>query len=86
MRPEDIADFRRAIRGHLADRPAVSQSAETIWRAVRREHGGTLAEVETACTVLVTFGQLHQENDPLGGSARYFRITAQGILDHEAGR
>lgn len=86
MEDTEIADFRRAVRGHLADRPAVSQSAETIHRAVKREHGGTLEDVRKACAVLVALDQFEEATDPLGGPVKYFRITGKGILAHEAGQ
>jgi hypothetical protein len=81
----DVAELRRAVRGHLAERPAVSQSAETIYRALRREYGCELGHVTNACAVLVSLDHLSVETDPLGGSTRYYKATAKGILAHEAG-
>lgn len=85
--PEDIdvAELRRAIRGHLAERPAVTQCAETIYRALRREYGCDLSHVANACAVLLSMDFLSVENDPMGGSTRYYKATAKGILAHEAG-
>ncbi len=86
MEDSDLADFRRAVRGHLADRPAVSQTTATIHRGIAREHGGAVADVEKACAVLVALGHFERLADPLGGPAQYFRITGPGILAHESGR
>jgi len=86
MSTPDTIDFRRAVRAHLAERPSVSQAPATIHRFMGRDVPGTVKDVEQACAVLAALGQFHVENDPIGGSVRYYRITAQGILDHEAGR
>jgi hypothetical protein len=86
MAPHKIAEFRRAVRHHLAERPSVSQCAETIHRFMHRENPCEPADVQAACTVLTTLGQLDESNDPMGGPVKYYRITAKGILDHEAGR
>ena len=83
MDADQIPDFRRAVRGHLADRPAVSQSAETIARHLQREFRSTLAETEKALSVLEAMGHLSSEFDPLGGSRKFYRATAAGILAHE---
>ena len=86
MDPHKITELRRAVRAHLADRPSVSQSPPTIHRFMQRETPAKLEDVETACTVLTAFGQVAESSDPMGGALKYYRITAQGILDHEAGR
>ena len=86
MSTEQTIAFRRAVRGHLAERPSVSQAPATIHRFMGRDVPGTVEDVARACEVLTALGQLHAENDPIGGSTKYYRVTAQGILDHEAGR
>lgn len=87
MIPADkIADFRRAVRDYLAERPSVSQSPATIRRFMGRDVPGDESDVAAACTVLTSLDQLAESNDPLGGATKYYRITAKGILDHEAGR
>jgi hypothetical protein len=83
MEDPDTIALRRAVRAHLAERPAVSQSSETLHRHLRREHACTLADVEKALAVLCALGQLKSSHDPLGGSTLYYRATADGILSHE---
>lgn len=83
---DDPAELRRVLRAHLAERPAVAQSAATIHRSIKREHPCTPEQAELELTVLVSLGQLVDSTDPLGGATRYYQISAQGILDHEAGR
>jgi hypothetical protein len=85
MEDSDIPDFRRAVRGHLAERPAVAQSAETIHRHLRREHGCTLPEIENALTVLIAFKHLKTSQDAMGGRTLFYQATAEGILAHERG-
>jgi hypothetical protein len=80
-----IPDYRRAIRGHLADRAVVSQCAETIARHFQREYRPTTDETEHALTFLTALGHLAAEPDPLGGARKYYRATAAGILAHERG-
>jgi hypothetical protein len=81
----DIAEIRRTVRGYLAERPSVAQSPETIAARLKREHGFTEDEVSAACVVLTALRHLSETTDPLGGSIRYYRATAEGILAHEAG-
>lgn len=81
----EVAEIRRTVRGYLAERPAVAQSPETIAARLRREHGFTEEEVAAACVVLTALKHLSESTDPLGGSIRYYRATAEGILAHEAG-
>jgi hypothetical protein len=81
----DVAELRRAVRGHLAERPAISQSAETIYRALRREYGASLRQIADACAFLVALDHLSKDTDPLGGAEKYYQATAKGILAHEAG-
>jgi len=81
-----IATHRRAVRDYLAERPSVSQCPETIHRFMPRGTPGDEADVATACVVLTSLGQLTETNDPLGGATKFYKITAQGLLDFEAGR
>lgn len=85
MEDSDKPSLRRAVRAHLAERPSVSQSAATVHRHVGAEYGASVAEVESACGVLVSMGQLSSHHDPLGGSVKYYKATADGILAHERG-
>jgi len=85
MEDSDIPDFRRAVRAHLAERPAVSQSAETVHRHLRREFDCSIAETEKALAVLEAMQQARVSYDPLGGSTKYYQATADGILRHERG-
>jgi predicted dienelactone hydrolase len=81
----EVAEIRRTVRGYLAERPSVAQSPDTITARLRREHGFTEDEVKDACVVLTALRHLSESTDPLGGSLRYYRATAEGILAHEAG-
>ena len=81
---EDIAQFRRAVRAHLADRPAVAQSPATIHRAVGPEHGASVGQVAEACIFLTSLGDFRELTDPLGGSTRRYQITATGTIAHES--
>lgn len=85
MDAHSIADFRRAVRAHLAERPAVAQSADTIHRHLGREHAASRDHVAAACAFLVDLGHLRHVPDSLGGAAAYFKATAAGIIAHERG-
>ncbi len=85
MEDSDIPAFRRAVRAHLAERPAVSQPATTIHRHLEREFGCTVAQTESACVVLVAMGFLKTKPDSMGGSTQFYQVTAEGILAHERG-
>jgi len=85
MEDSDISDFRRAVRGHLAERPTVAQSAETIHRHVAREYGASILDTQNAIAVLVALGHLKSHADKLGGSAKFYQATAEGIFAHERG-
>lgn len=81
---EDIAEFRRAVRAHLAERPAVAQPAATIHRALKREWGCELEEVAQACVFLLSLGHFKEVRDPLGGRVVDYQITAAGTIAHES--
>jgi hypothetical protein len=85
MDATDIPTYRRAVRAHLAERPAIWQPAATLHRHLVREYGSTLGETEQACAVLVSLGHLSIHHDALGGATRYYAATAAGILAHERG-
>lgn len=85
MEDSDIPDFRRAVRAHLAERPHVSQTAETIHRHVRRQYDSSLDDTKKAIAVLLAFRHLKALDDPMGGCTKYFQSTAEGILAHERG-
>lgn len=80
-----LPDFRRAARRHLAERPAVSQPAVTVNRYLHKEFGSTVEDTENALRFCEGLGHLKSTYDPMGGSERYFQITATGILAHERG-
>lgn len=80
---EDKPHIRRTVRAYLADRPAISQSAETIHIALKREHAFTLDQVTSALLFLTGLGHLEAEDDSLGGSTKRYQATAQGIIEHE---
>ncbi len=81
--PEDKAHIRRIVRAYLAERPAISQTAETIHFALKREHGFTLDQVTSALIFLTSLEHVEDESDPLGGSTRRYQATAKGIIEHE---
>jgi len=85
MDDTDIPDYRRAVRGHLAERPSVAQSSATIHRHVAREFGASPKDTENAIAVLEAMKQLKSSPDPMGGAVRYYQATADGILAHERG-
>lgn len=85
MDDTDIPDFRRSVRAHLAERPSVSQSAETIHRHVAREYAATVRQTESALAVLEAMRHVKSAHDPLGGPVKYYQATADGILAHERG-
>lgn len=86
MNPNQAAELRRSVRDYLAQRPSVSQAPATIHRFMGRDFPASAEDVGQACVILTTFGQVTETTDPMGGPVKYYRITAQGILDHEAGR
>lgn len=85
MDATDIPAFRRAVRAHLAERSAVSQSAATIHRHLAREFVCTVEDTATACAVLEALGFVASFFDPLGGATRFYKATAAGIIAHERG-
>lgn len=85
MDESDLPHLRRAVRAHLADRPAVAQSAETIHRHVGPQFSATLQHVKDAARFLTGLRQLEAIHDSLGGSTLYYRATPEGILAHERG-
>lgn len=86
MEDSELAEFRHAVRGHLADRPSVAQSAATIHRALKRQFDVVEKDTKRACEVLVALEQFKTIHDPLCGSVTFYQITGKGILDHESGR
>ncbi len=80
-----IPDFRRAVRGHLAERPAIAQGAAIITRHLKREFGCTEEETEKALIFCEALGHLKGEHDPMGGRTKAYKATAAGILAHERG-
>lgn len=85
MEDSHIPEFRRAVRAHLAERPAIAQNPATIQRHLAREHDCTLADTENACAVLEALKHISAANDPLGGKTKFYKATAEGILAHERG-
>ena len=85
MDPDLIPAFRRAVRGHLADRPSVAQPAVTVNRHLRREFCSTNDEAEAALFFLESLGHLRSHYDPLGGATRSYQVTATGMIAHERG-
>lgn len=85
MEDSDIPFFRRAVRAHLAERPSVSQSAETVHRHVSREFECSIPDVENALSFLAALNHLKSAHDPLGGKTLFYKATAEGILAHERG-
>lgn len=81
--PEDKPHIRRVVRAYLAERPAVSQTAETIQFALKREHAFTIEQVCGALLFLTGLGHLEAEDDSLGGSQKRYQATAKGIIEHE---
>jgi hypothetical protein len=79
------ADFRRAVRAHLAERPAVAQNAEVIHRHLRREFDCTLEETANALLFCEALGHLRVTMDPMGGPTKFYQATAPGIIAHERG-
>lgn len=86
MEDTELAEYRHAVRGHLADRPSVAQSAPTIHRALKRQFDASEKDTLKACQVLVALDQFKEVKDALCGSVKYFQITGKGIIDHESGR
>lgn len=84
MTAEETEEFRRLVRKHLAERPAVALNARSIHAAVSRELRCTLPEVEDACQLFQGLGHFHQLHNSFG-SVKYFQITAHGTLAHERG-
>jgi len=80
-----IPDLRRAVRAHLADRPAVAQTARMIFRHVSRDFDCSVDDVEKAALFVAALGQFKQLDDPMGGSVKSYQVTAAGILAHERG-
>lgn len=85
MEDSDIPDFRRAVRAHLAERPAVAQTTATIHRHVARQFSASLADTEKAISFLLALNQFKALDDPMGGSVKSYQATAEGILKHERG-
>jgi hypothetical protein len=85
METDLIPSFRRAVRGHLADRPAVAQPALTVNRHLKREFCSTVEEAEAALFFLESLGHLRSCHDPLGGNVRSYQVTAVGMIAHERG-
>ena len=83
---QDKADFRRAVRAHLAERPSVSQAPATIHRHAGREFAATLQDTIDACVFLELSGHLTSHHDPMGGKTLYYQATAAGVLAHERGQ
>jgi hypothetical protein len=79
------APLRRAIRAHLATRPAIAQSPATLHRYLGKEHDATIQAISDAADFLADLGHLRKEPDPLGGPVLYYQATAAGILAHERG-
>lgn len=80
----EAEDIRYAVRNYLAARPAVSQSADTIYRGVRRETECSAEQVKDALTFLTSAEQVQMTFSGLG-STRYYQITAKGTLAYERG-
>lgn len=80
-----IPDLRRAVRGHLAERPAVAQGATIITRHLKREFDCSEEDTEKALTFCEALGHLKGEYDPMGGKTKSYKATAAGILAHERG-
>jgi asparagine synthetase B (glutamine-hydrolysing) len=85
IKEDDIAPYRRALRGHLAERPAICQAPATLWRHCGAEYGASLQDTVDACIFLELRGDLHSVRDPLGGKTIFYQATAAGILAHERG-
>ncbi|MFT3992614.1 MAG: hypothetical protein QM680_14565 [Luteolibacter sp.] len=83
---EDIADFRRAVRGHLAERPTVALTPGQIMSRLRREWGNQGVDYVNACEFLTGLGHLKLVPDSLGGSNKYYQATPEGIIAHESGQ
>lgn len=81
---ETPATIRRAVRSYLAQRPAISQKAETIHRSLSREMEVTVEQVAGACQFLVGLQQAKAITDPMGAD-KYFQITSEGSLADERG-
>lgn len=75
-------DCRRVVLSYLAARSTVAQTPNTIAQRLRTEHDFTNAEVTSACAFLLSAELLTEHRDPLGATA-YFKVTAEGILQHE---
>lgn len=80
-----LPDFRRAVRGHLADRPCVAQNAGIIRRHLKREFDPTEEETESALHFCWSLGHLDRKDDPMGGRIKHYQINTAGIIAHERG-
>lgn len=85
MEEQDKADYRRAVRGYLAERPSISQAPATIQRHAGRDFGASLGTTVEACIFLELTGHLASHHDPMGGKTLFYQITSTGILAHERG-
>lgn len=75
-------ECRMTVRGYLAERNTVAQTAATIQRRLRTEHDFTLDEVKSACAFLEGLEHVSKHFSPDGVSAHY-KITSEGVLAWE---
>ncbi len=81
---EKNEEIRLVVRGYLAARPSIAQSASTIHTRLKVEHACTPEEVRDALEFLTGAGQVSKRPAPLG-STLYYQITSAGTLAHERG-
>ena len=86
MSIERKEEARHACLAFLAERPAVSFSAEAVRRGINREGGDfNLQETREALELLTGLGLVTAVPDQLGATL-YYQATANGVLQHERGR
>jgi len=70
------------VLGYLAARSAVAQTPSTIAQRLRTEHDFSATEVASACAFLLSAELVSEHRDPMGASL-YYKVTAEGTLQHE---
>ena len=80
-------ECRKAVRAYLAERIGVALGVEAITRGLARQGGFSAELVNDACHFLHGKNPPHVDciDDPDGGGAHYWQITAEGVVAYEKG-